>query len=74
MQDPEKAAKLNIDEDQLGDVEDIAFKLIRHKNLGPKTNQVMREIPKFLNNPACKKQLMSLLQIVSTRGIQDRSV
>jgi len=54
-----------IDESEIGDVEEIAFKLIRKREFRdlPKIHQLMRELPKLIKNPLAKKELDNLLDV-----------
>jgi hypothetical protein len=66
MGDPDQRRSMNITEDEVGDVEDIAFKIIRHrefKNLGLKLHQVMRALPKWLSKPEAKEELFVLNEV-----------
>jgi hypothetical protein len=66
MDDPAQRRKMNISEDEIGEVEDIAFKIIRHrdfKKLGLKLHQVMREFPKWLSKHEAKEELFVLKEV-----------
>ncbi|MBC8147416.1 MAG: ParB N-terminal domain-containing protein [Bacteroidetes bacterium] len=54
-----------IDESEIGNIEEIAFKLIRKREFRdlPKVHQLMRELPKLIKNPHSKKELYNLLNI-----------
>ena len=53
----------NIDEDDIGIVQDIAFKIIRKQNIkmrSGKLHYIIRDLPRFLTNPDAKKSLFLL--------------
>ena len=54
--------KLGIDEDEIGKIEDVAFKIIRKRDLRDlgKVHKVMRDLPKLLKNEESKKELFRL--------------
>lgn len=59
--DPKKRMSIGIEEDEIGLVEDVAFKIIRKRDLKEtglaKTHQAMRDLPKWLTNKDAKKEL-----------------
>lgn len=56
--------KLGINENQVGDVESAAFKLIRFREFpGRKVHALMRELPKNLENELAKEELLALNKI-----------
>ena len=66
MGDPEQRRNLNVREDEIGEVEDIAFKIIRNrefKKLNLKLHQIMRELPKWLAKPEAKEELFVLREV-----------
>lgn len=65
LDDDYKRMKMGIDEDETGDVEEIAFKIIRKREFPdlPKVHKIMRDLPKWLANPEAKKELFKLLEI-----------
>lgn len=60
-----------IEEDEIGDIEDVAFKIIRKREVpSRKVHVVMRDLRKLLNNnknPESKKLLMNLEREVDTQ-------
>jgi len=54
-----------IDESEIGEVEELAFKMIRKREFKdlPKVHQLMRDLPKMIKNPNSKKELYNLLDI-----------
>ncbi|MEM9299574.1 MAG: hypothetical protein AAGA64_14470 [Bacteroidota bacterium] len=58
---------LGIEDDEIGYIENAAFKIIRKRELGDnvkkKLHQVMRDFPKLLNNVNSKKELLNLVEI-----------
>jgi len=57
--------KILISEAELGDVEEIAFKLIRKRQFPqlPKVHQIIRDLPKYLGHQEAKDELFGLLPI-----------
>jgi hypothetical protein len=65
LDDEYKRMKMEVEEDEVGDVEDIAFKIIRKREFPdlPKAHMIMRKLPKWLANKEAKKELFKLLKI-----------
>ena len=65
MNDAGQRRGMNIKEDEVGDVEDIAFKIIRQREFKgfSKLHQIMRELPKWLNNKEAKEELFVLKEV-----------
>ncbi|MFD0862088.1 hypothetical protein ACFQ1M_07700 [Sungkyunkwania multivorans] len=66
IRDPKKLHKLNITKNERSTVEDIAFKLIRARKIDgvdKKSHEIMRMIPKLLNNEQSKAELFKLKEI-----------
>ena len=65
LDDEYKRMKMGVAEDEIGDVEDIAFKIIRKREFPglPKAHMIMRKLPKWLANKEAKKELFKLLKI-----------
>jgi hypothetical protein len=67
LKDPNERLKLKLREDEVGKVEDIAFKLIRKRDfskLGLKVHKVMRDLADMLENGDAKRELFKINQIV----------
>jgi hypothetical protein len=65
LENDKERIKLGIEEDEIGKIEDAAFKIIRKRdlsNLG-KLHKVMRDLPKYLKNDESKKELFKLNKI-----------
>lgn len=63
--DEKQRIKLGIEEDEVGKIEDVAFKLIRKRQLpGMKVHMVMREVGRWISNPESKKELLKLVNQV----------
>jgi len=62
LQDEKTRIKLEVEEDEIGDIEDVAFKIIRKKDFpdNMKLMQVIRTIPRILKNSGAKKELMKI--------------
>jgi len=65
LEDDIKRMNLGIEEDESGDVEEIAFKIIRQRDFPdmPKVHKIMRDLPKWIGNKDAKKELFKLLDI-----------
>ena len=66
LEDENSRIKLNIEENEVGDIEEIAFKLIRKRefpNIG-KLHQIMRNMLAWYQNPDSKKSLRKILDEV----------
>jgi hypothetical protein len=64
--DEKQRIKLGIQEDEVGKIENAAFKIIRKRELtgvNKKAHQIMRDIPKLLSNINSKKELLELAKI-----------
>jgi len=63
--DHKKRISLGVEEDEVGNIEDIAFKIIRMREFPqlPKAHQIMRELPKWLKNKESKGELFKLVNI-----------
>lgn len=62
LKDEKTRIKLEVEEDEIGDIEDVAFKIIRKKDFpdNMKLMQVIRTIPKILKNEGAKRELMRI--------------
>jgi hypothetical protein len=63
LEDPKKLLQLNLNDNEVGKVEDVAFKLIRKRefgDIGPKVHQLMRELPVLLKHDESKRELLKL--------------
>ncbi|MEI7475661.1 MAG: hypothetical protein WCK67_12870 [bacterium] len=59
-----RAMDLGIEDDETGDIENIAFKIIRKKDFPyNKTHEVIRKLPKILGNNEAKKEIMKIKNI-----------
>ncbi|HUS49545.1 MAG TPA: hypothetical protein VMZ91_05235 [Candidatus Paceibacterota bacterium] len=65
LNDVKERIKLNVNEDETGDIEEIAFKIIRKRDFPnlPKVHQIMRDLPRWLENTDSKNELFKLLKI-----------
>lgn len=58
--------RLGIEDGDEGKIENIAYRIIRKRDFShieKKTHQIMRDIPKLIQNPNSKKELFKLLKI-----------
>ena len=61
LQNEKRRTELEVEEDEIGDIEDIAFKIIRKKDFPDhKTHEVIRKLTKILKNRDAKKELMKI--------------
>lgn len=62
LQDEKRRTELGVEEDEVGDIEDVAFKIIRQKDFPDyKTHEVIRKLPKILKSGGiAKKELMKI--------------
>lgn len=65
LEDERKRIRLSVEEDEIGDIEDTAFKIIRKRDLKGlgKVHKVMRDLPKWIRNDDAKKELLTLVDI-----------
>ena len=65
LQDGRQRISLGINEDEIGIIEDVAFKVIRKREFQnlPKAHQIIRDFPKWLANADAKKALLKLKSI-----------
>lgn len=66
LTDEKQRIKLGIQEDEIGRIENVAFKIIRKRELtglNKKAHQIMRDIPKLITNSNAKKELFKLVKI-----------
>ena len=57
--------KFGIHEDEIGSIEDAAFKIIRMREFPsmPKVHMIIRDLPKWLTNEYSKKELLKLKEV-----------
>ncbi|MBM3417889.1 MAG: hypothetical protein FJY17_03070 [Bacteroidetes bacterium] len=62
LKDEKSRTKLGVEEDEVGEIEDVCFKIIRKKDFKQllKCHEVMRKIPSILTNRTAKKELMKI--------------
>ena len=64
LTDEKKRIQLGICEDEIGKIEDVAFKIIRKREFpGIKVHKIMRELPKWLKNKDAKRELLKMADI-----------
>ncbi len=65
LEDEMWRTKHNIEEDQVGDIEEIAFKIIRKKDFPgvEKVHKIMRDLPKLIVNEEAKKKIYKILEV-----------
>lgn len=62
--DENKRRSINVKDEEIGDIESIAYKLIRVRELpGIKLHESMRELPNWLKNNGAKKELFRILDV-----------
>ena len=67
LEDEKQRFKLRIEEDEVGDIEDVAFKIIRIREIPdlPKVHMIIRNFSKWIGNDSSKKELLKLTDIES---------
>lgn len=66
------ATDLGIEDDETGDIENVAFKIIRKKDFPEyKTHEVVRKLSKMLGNKEAKKELMKIKSVPDTLAKSD---
>jgi hypothetical protein len=67
LKDDKKRVKLGINEDEVGDIEDVAFKIIRKRDLkiSRKVHDIMRDLPKLVMNKDSKREILRIKHIDS---------
>jgi hypothetical protein len=62
LNDDKKRVEIGVEEDEVGDIENVAFKLIRKKDFPKfkKTHEVIRGIPQILKDRNAKKELLKI--------------
>jgi len=65
LKDDKKRIQLGISEDEIGKIEDAAFKIIRKRDIKdmPKAHMMMRNIPKWLQSKESKKEFLKLVEV-----------
>lgn len=66
LSDDKQLVNLEVTEDEVGLIEDIAFKIIRKRdypNLGKKVHEIMRDLPKLLKSRDSRRELFQLVEI-----------
>ncbi len=64
LNDDKKRIDLGVSDDERGDVEDVAYKIIRMREFPEiKVHQLMRYLPKMLSNDDSKKELLKLVDV-----------
>lgn len=65
LMDNKKLVEMGIEEDEVGKIEDAAFKIIRKREIPTlgKVHQIMRSFPKWLTNSEIKDELLKISEI-----------
>jgi len=65
LENNKQRMKLGIEEDEIGDIEDAAFKIIRTREIPdmPKVHMIIRNFPKWISNDNARKELVKLVDI-----------
>jgi len=65
LEDNKQRMKLGIEEDEIGDIEDAAFKVIRMREIPdmPKVHMIIRNFSKWISNDKSKRELIKLVDI-----------
>ena len=73
LEDQKKRLKLGVREDEVGNIEEVAFKIIRKREFPdlPKVHKIMRDFTKWLANKDSRKELLKIRNIELTLPIKD---
>jgi len=65
LKDKKKLIEMGIEEEEIGNVEDAAFKIIRQREIPTlgKVHQIMRSLPKWLTNREAKEEILKISEI-----------
>lgn len=65
LKDRKKLVEMGIEEDEVGKIEDTAFKIIRKREIPTqdKVHMIMRAFPKWLANPESKSELLKITEM-----------
>ena len=65
LSDERKRIEIGVEESEVGEIEEIAFKIIRKREFPKfkKAHQIMRELPKLLQTKSAKEELYKMLDI-----------
>ena len=65
IQNEKKRMKYGINEDEVGDIEDVAFKIIRARQLKglSKPHEILRKFPKWLSKSDSKRELLKMVDM-----------
>lgn len=72
LKSPNRLIALNIQEDEIGEIEEAAFDIIRLRNLSgedghlPKVHVIMRDFPKYCKSKEGKKEILKITEKVET--------
>lgn len=74
LMDEKSRIKLAIPEDEVGAIEDAAFKIIRMRELSglPKVHMVVREMAKWLGNAGSRLELIKLQEVPGAIAVEER--
>lgn len=75
LSDKKKLVEMGIEEDEVGRIEDAAFKVIRKREIpgiGKKVHAIMREFPKLLADEDAKRAILKLSEIDSRLPSKER--
>ena len=73
LTDKKKLVEMGIEEDEVGRIEDAAFKIIRKREIPTlgKVHQIMRSFPKWLSNSSAKNELLKISDIDNDLPAED---
>ncbi|EKD44606.1 MAG: hypothetical protein ACD_71C00078G0001 [uncultured bacterium (gcode 4)] len=65
LSDERKRVEIGIEEDEVGQIEDAAFKIIRKREIPTfgKVHEIMRSFPKWISNEDIKKEIIKISEI-----------
>jgi hypothetical protein len=76
MDEKNRIKLFGVEEKDIGNIEEIAFKIIRKRSFKdlPKLHQLMRTVPKMIKHPNSKKELDALLSSVEMKLDSDEAL
>jgi len=74
LTDKKKLIEMGIEEEEIGKIEDAAFKIIRKRDIPDcgKVHVIMRDFPKLLSNKEAKKEILKISEIDAVLSKEER--
>lgn len=73
LTDERKRVEIGVEENEVGSIEDVAFKIIRKREIPTlgKVHQIMRDFPRWISKPESKKELLKIAEIDNSLPPED---